>query len=136
MRIGADIDIRVAVRRDWLLETVKKNREEHHDVFTKAFERYRTALLEHVESNLEEFRDNPRAVQFKYFTGVRPEDHTADYDVVIAMLEKTEEPSITLTGSDFRRFVQDEWDWTAQFVNFSNAYGVSTKFDERIPDGV
>lgn len=122
------IDLKVTVESAWLLETVTKNMQEHTAIYEKAFARYRDALLDFTEKELEKFRTN-KSNTVSWFNGPRPTDHTADYDVVIQMLQEGTDNTLTLTASDFRRFVLDRWDWTDAFVSTSNAYGVSTKFD-------
>jgi hypothetical protein len=53
-----------------------------------------------------------------------PKDQTKDYDRIIGMLEADTEPTITLDEADYRRYVQDEWDWTSQWKTTNAAYGV------------
>lgn len=125
-----DVDIRVKVSKQWLIETVKKNRDDHRGIFEKAFKKYREAVLKYFEEELAKVRSG-QEVTARWFSGVRPEDHTLDYDLVLSMLSRSTEDEVQVTGSDYRRFVQDNWEWTAQFVSTSNAYGVSTKFDNQ-----
>lgn len=126
---GIDIDLEVKVKRGWLIGVVQKNRDEHRDTFTKAHQKYQDAIIKWLTEYLEEARTTKRDITVKYFQGAQPEDHTIDYDLVLDMLKNGSEDTINITGSDYRRFVLDRWDWTQQFVSASNAYGVSTKFD-------
>jgi hypothetical protein len=52
----------------------------------------------------------------------RPEDHTRDYDRVIAMLERHQGEAIDLLEDDFAMYVQDDWAWKAQFLASNSGY--------------
>ena len=43
-----------------------------------------------------------------------PEDHTADYDAAIEMLEWHEEPQVVLSVHEFQCYVRNKWDWTSR----------------------
>lgn len=110
----------VTVRRHDLLEKLKTNREGHRALFLKAQEGYRSALILALDSAL---RDAQRDIAYRtYITLVAPEDHTSDYDTVIAMLEMSIEPEITVEQREFQCYVLDKWDWAAHALFLNSTY--------------
>jgi hypothetical protein len=106
-----------------LLEKMRVNREGHADVFERATAKYRKRMEEHLEQMLDDVR-NRRPVSHRIDMPV-PEDHTIDYDRVIAMLEMSIEDVIVLFEQDFNCYVMDQWAWTAAFTATSTAYLVN-----------
>lgn len=108
----------VKVRRTHLLESIKVNRDKHRDVFLKAQEGYRTMVIEELDRMLQEAKDGKpikRAISL-----VEPQDHTEDYDRVIAMLEMSVDNEIEIDSTSFDQYVNDRWSWK-QFAESTNA---------------
>jgi len=58
--------------------------------------------------------DGPRQHWMTF--GMRPPvNHERDYTQLIEMLEMAQETEIKLDGSQFRQWVQDEWEWKNEF---------------------
>jgi hypothetical protein len=55
----------------------------------------------------------------------RPEDHTADYNRAIKMIEMHEGDTITLGEDEFAQLVMDDWAWKRQFLDSSAMYSLS-----------
>jgi hypothetical protein len=51
-----------------------------------------------------------------------PEDHTKDYDHIIAMVEMSVDDLFELNQNDFARYVLDDWEWKAAFTQSVMAY--------------
>ena len=118
---------RVTVPRLQLLEKIKANRENHRALFLKAQEGYRERVLEELDHMLRLARDGG---QLRVRVGLdAPEDHTDDYDRVIAMLEMSVEETITIDALSFDNYVRDHWAWSdaALFKNSTYASGGSIK---------
>jgi hypothetical protein len=115
----------VTVGTPALLERLKANREGHRALFLKAQDGYRAAVILALDKAL---RDAQHDVAYRtYIALVAPEDHTSDYDTVIAMLEMSVEPTITVEQREFQSYVLDKWDWAAhaKFLNSTYAGGGS-----------
>jgi len=115
----------VNVSRFKLLETLRKNREGHRELFLKAQEGYKQKVIAALDQALTEAREG---VAYRTFIQLHaPEDHTKDYDTVISMLEMSVDPEIVIDRGEFQQFVQDQWDWSAhaRFVNTTYADGGS-----------
>lgn len=103
----------VTIKKEILLERVRQNRDAHRKLIQKAREGHRArAILEFEEQLLRakagrRFKTDLRLIE--------PEDHTGDYDRLIEMLELSANDLIALRERDFRRYVQDDWDWKEEF---------------------
>lgn len=113
----------VKVNKAELLEKMNANRDGHADVFLKATVKYRERMQAHLETMLDDVKHH-RPVSHRIDMPV-PEDHTHDYDRVIAMLEMSIEDVITLSEQDFNCYVMDQWAWTASFTGNTTSYLVN-----------
>jgi hypothetical protein len=114
-----------------LLTILKKNRKAHHAIFEEAVEGYRKEAVSLLEKNISLLREN-RTHRIAAYLQV-PEDHTRDYDRVIAMVEITSDRVVTLQERDFQAYVMDDWDWKRQFLTSNSLYSSTAKkvLDER-----
>lgn len=97
---------RVTVKKDQLLEAIKRNREGHRAEFLTAQDGYRAAVITALDSMLEEARNGKRIRRVVEL--VEPQDHTKDYDRVIKMLEMSTADEVTVTEQQFSNYVLDE----------------------------
>lgn len=99
----------VTVSKHDLVAILKKNRSTHRSAFEKAFRGYCDECIKVLEENLEALRrGEPRVVVFNERA---PEDHTSDYDRVLAMLDMSVDSNVQLSNEEFANYVQDDWDW-------------------------
>ena len=110
----------VTVKKGWLLGVVTENREKHHEQYEKAFAGYRRDCIKCLEDNLAALKDGSRERVF--ITETAPEDHTKDYDRVIAMLSASVDTEIDLDASEFDNYVQDDWNWKQNWVTSNTKY--------------
>jgi len=103
-----------------LLEKLRTNREEHRSMFLKAQEVYRTAMIAELDRALQDAREGRDIVRM--FRLPVPEDHTADFDTVIEMLEWEQGKTIKLAHHDFQQYVQNQWGWRASFAANTQSY--------------
>jgi len=115
----------VTVEREALLARIKENRAKHRDVFLKAIERYREAVIRELEASLAAAREGKRIRTS--ISLIEPMDHTREYDQVIDMLGMSVEKNITLSQREFSQYARDEWQWKEQFSNTANSYGISAE---------
>ena len=110
----------ISVDKDQLIKTLKKNRKKHVGIFEKAQVAYRERVVQWLDQTLDDAK-NGREFQ-TFITLPQPENHTADFDTAIEMLEWDKSPEVTLTQRDFQRFVQNQWEWRASFAANTQAY--------------
>jgi hypothetical protein len=115
----------VKVKRTDLLEKIKANRDGHRDLFLKAQEGYRLDFIAELEQHLKDARERKkisRAVSLP-----EPQDHTEDYDAVIAMLEMSVDEVIELDASSFQQYVLDKWSWKRMVDVTNTAYAAKIR---------
>ena len=78
-----------------LRERVKAKRSEHRREFEKAMDRYRNLVTKELDEILERLGRGERVTVVSRWP--IPEEHTADYDNVVDMLEHTMDSQIELT---------------------------------------
>lgn len=113
----------ITVKKSELLEKIAVNRENHRNVFKDGQEVYRERMIAELDSMLADAkagRKIRRAVSL-----IEPEDHTADYDRIIAMLAMSVDDEVELDEHDFQRYVMDQWGWNASFENSTAMYAAS-----------
>lgn len=124
----------VTVNKQELKEILIKNRTEHRDIFTAALARYREELAKVLEEQLALLKDNKPANTKKITALTEPKDFTKEYDRAIKMLDMETAPHVVLDYNDFRRLVQDEWDWSHAWAVSNSRYTSSSKFDPYVND--
>lgn len=110
----------VRVGKEKLREIMQHNRDEHRGIYERAIEGYKQAAVRFFEHQLDRARDG-KTFQ-RAFGEPMPEDHTEDYDTILAMLDLSEDDDVVLTEHAFRQYVQDEWGWKQQFNTVSSNY--------------
>ena len=110
----------VCVDRDEYLARLRANRENHRAVFDEAIEGYQNRLMTELERRV---RDLKRGRQINQYIGLpEPEDHTHDYDRVIAMAEMSVRDTVELSEDEFAMYVMDQWRWKQSFSDSTEMY--------------
>lgn len=110
----------VTVDRDDFLAKVQENRNNHRAVFEEALEGYRSRMIHELERRLRDMRRGRRIDQ--YIGLPEPEDHTDDYDRILAMAAMSVDDTVTLTEDEFAQYVMDQWRWKQSFTDTAMAY--------------
>lgn len=110
---------KVVVNRDELLNTLKKNREEHAADYAEAVTGYQKVAIKKMRKHLK-LAKTGEVIQCLNL--IVPQDHTSDYDRAIKMLEMSVDTEIVLTEHDFKQLVLDDWQWKAQTLQASAFY--------------
>ena len=111
----------VKVNKEELLTILKFNRERHQEIYKKAFVGYREEVIQHLEFILSEILEKDGKINTKIDLIV-PQDHTAEYDRIIGMLEMSVDETIEIDGTEYRQYILDEWDWSKNFSSTSSSY--------------
>lgn len=106
--------------RTELLEKLKANLETHKKIVEEARAGYIEKAKVAVAARLEEL--NGGKVVALSFHLSPPQDYSEVYKTTIGMLEMSKDENITLTADEFRQLVQDEWDWTDNFLVSNRVY--------------
>jgi hypothetical protein len=110
----------VLVSRDEVLDILRANMTGHRAEFLKAQEGFRRRAIAELDRMLADARAGNEVVLSVHLP--RPEDHTADYEREIRMLELSREPEIRLRAQLFDQIVMDRWGWSAAFSATNSAY--------------
>ena len=112
----------VRVAKSKLLAILKKNRAEHREVFIQAQKTFRVVAIKALDAQLKSAR---KGRPFELANLVRltaPEDHTADYDRSIQMLEMSVDTEIVVDEREFQNYVQDIWNWSREWATSNMRY--------------
>lgn len=110
----------ITVNKTELREQVQVNRDAHRAIFEQAVKLYNERLLDALQARVERVRLGQKINL--YITLPVPEDHTKDYDRILAMLDMELADTIVVTQSEFAQYVMDDWSWKESFMNNSTAY--------------
>lgn len=110
----------ITVSKTQLLDALRLNRDEHITIFDKAVEVYKQRIIEELERNLADARAGRKVSRVIMLP--EPENHTADFDTAIKMLEWEQSDTIELERRDFMRYVENRWEWAASFAGNTQSY--------------
>jgi hypothetical protein len=108
------------LNKDALKAILEGNRAQHWKTFLKAQQGFRTRVIAELDRRLEDARAG-RKIDLS-FGLPEPQDHTADYDREIRMLELETEDVVILSAHLFDQLVMDNWGWSATFTATNSAY--------------
>jgi hypothetical protein len=110
----------VKVNREQLEQKVQENRNAHRAVFEDAQKNYRDLVIEELDKMLADARSGRKIIRAVLLP--EPEDHTEDYDRVLAMLDMSVDEVIELEEEDFKCYVLDQWGWQRSFASNTMRY--------------
>ena len=116
----------VKVDKAELLEKLRENRNAHRAIFEEALKGYHKRVIKLLQKHIDRARKNKR--EQVYVSIPFPEDHTDDYDAIIAMVEMSLDNEIELDQQSFRQYVLDEWHWKGQFLSTNSAYSKTAAY--------
>jgi len=112
----------VRVDKAKLLAILKKNRAEHRSVFLEAQKTFRVVAIKALDAQLKAARTNKPFELGRLVALTAPEDHTADYDRSIQMLEMSVDEHIMVDEREFQNYVQDIWNWSRDWATSNMRY--------------
>ncbi len=103
-----------------LITILKKNRDQHREIFEEACEGYQKRMIAHLQTML---NDVKRRASVSHHIGMSiPIDQTPDYDRAIRMLDMCVDDVIELNEQTFANYVMDDWNWTNNFLASNTRY--------------
>ena len=108
----------VTVNKVELLAILRDNRKRHYEMFLRAQEGYRKAVIKQLDQMLANAKEGKPIRLF--FSMPEPVNHVKDYDRIIRMLELNVTEQVTISESKFNQYVMDEWSWS-EFANSTNS---------------
>jgi hypothetical protein len=113
-------DEKFEVPKEKLLEILKTNRTAHVAAYKEASTVWQKEAIEEMEKNLRIAHESGHIIQGTMLD--KPKHHTKDYSDVIGLLELSSDTSVSLGFSDYRKYVNDEWDWKRGFETANSQY--------------
>lgn len=114
----------ITVDKANLLSTLRANRDAHHAEYEEAVEVYKRRFVVEAQHFADDAINRSKAgIPFDAFMWLPvPEEHTDDYDRVIALMEWELADTVELSESDFRCYVLNEWGWMSSFTANTRSY--------------
>lgn len=116
----------ITVSKEELINTLEGNRAEHREIFEKAQAVYREKVIAELDRALDDAKNGRRIIRFINLP--EPEDHTNDFTTAIEMLSWHQGDQVDLDRRDFKRYVQNRWEWDSSFA--ANTQSYSAMLDE------
>lgn len=104
--------MRVKFKVDVIRQKVRENKDKHVKEYDEAKADYKRLAVEALEKELARVRDGGKA---GWGLPTHPTSYQSAYDTVLNMFEMTTETDVELDELSFKRYIQDEWEWTAGF---------------------
>lgn len=112
----------IKVDKAKLLKIIKKNRAEHGGAFEEAQKTYREVAIKAMDEQMRLAREGG-PFQLRVLVSLEaPQNHTADYDRSIQMLEMSVEQEIVVSEQEFQQYVQDIWGWSRDWATNTSNY--------------
>ena len=106
-----------------LVNILTNNKDNHVLKYNEAFAKFLEKKKKLINTYNEKinYGENVDIQELIYLENDRPRNYLKDYDQAINMLLYHEQPTIEIELSDYRKFVDDNWDWKDRFeTNYSN----------------
>jgi hypothetical protein len=110
----------VKIKRDELLDHLRKNREAHVVEFKEAWENYVKEAIAEMKHNLKVAQKEGKIN--RSIDLVVPVSYSESYDRAITMLEWTQDEIVELDQNEFEQYVRDNWQWKQIFGATASLY--------------
>lgn len=108
--------------REKLLKALHANKQKHADEHKAAMLVYKERAEEALKGQLSNiYRGKEFSLDFKL---IEPKSYEESYDDAISMIEFCQDESIQLDQSQYKKFVQDKWEWQQSFGMTKTLYGI------------
>jgi len=110
----------VRIKRSELTSALESNLKQHRSDLEESLANYRKLCLKKLSDYAKRIRagENTKIGFFE----TPPEDHSEDYETVLAMLSMSQDDVIEIEQADFRRYVMDQWEWQEEWKAKSMQY--------------
>jgi hypothetical protein len=115
-------DLVVDIHKTLILNVLRANRDAHRAIFVEALGRYHELLEQTLATRIEAIRERPDKPVKLLINLPTPEDHTRDYDRVIAMIERHQGQTVSMSEQKYANYMDDEWDWTRAWAGTTKSY--------------
>jgi hypothetical protein len=112
----------VSVKKEELLKILESNKNNHHESYEIAVEKWRSGVRKELDKFSKKLDDKKSGV-FQIFISLPvPEEHIDDYDRTIRMVKLDTRDILVLEEEDARHYLEDEWNWSRSFLSNTMSY--------------
>lgn len=115
-----EMDVKLKFKVSELVTTIKKNRDEHEEIYKESMEGYRKKLVEELEKKLADAKEGKDVSH--HIDLYRPTNNLDDYDNIILYLDMAKDEYVELSTPDFNRYVRDQWNWKKEFLSSNSVF--------------
>lgn len=115
-----NISMKVSCKTEELLEKIRENKSAHAAIVEEAKRGFAEKARAVLEAHLSKLESG--ALKELRISLASPRDHTREYETIIKMLELHRSSHIELNADEVRMFVEDQWDWTEEFLQTNSMY--------------
>jgi hypothetical protein len=108
----------IKVKKEKLIEQIRKNKENHIKEYDKAIVAYKEEALKQLKKQIERVEEGALDAKLELIT---PINNAENYDKIIEMFEWEVEEVVELEQNEFNEYVQDETEFAMQ-AKFSNTF--------------
>lgn len=112
----------LTISRTKLLEYLNSYRVTHQKEYRSVLEEYRKTVIVLLKDYSEKY-GNGKLVKLSFPS--KPKTHVSDYDIIIDLINASDEDNFILSENQYRQYCGNEWDWTIGFDATKNLYGVN-----------
>jgi hypothetical protein len=113
-------ELPIYVDRGLLMTKLRDNLAEHRAIFNRAIEKFRVEAVRQLNKRIDEIASGESTNTLVHLPV--PEDHSADYERAIRMLEHHQRDEVQLTEATYRQFFDDDWDWKERWRGTTASY--------------
>lgn len=114
----------VTVRKIELITRLTENLEAHKADFKEAHEAWKVESIKFHQARIHDIENDISvgALAQDKLEPAEPASFIKNYNQALEMLQMEVSEEVTITGHEFRQYVQDEWDFTSHFRNTVSGY--------------
>lgn len=119
----------VKVKKEELLKVIRENLKKHQEAFAAAWAEFVKDYKDLAGKMIEKIdQANPQSKPSMAISLLVPEDHSADYERVIKMLEMSVDEEVRLEQHEASSYLMDEWQWKERWAENTMSYASKSGF--------
>jgi hypothetical protein len=111
----------VTVKKEALLLKLKENRITHEKEYDEMMKNYHNKVISGLETLLSKAMLNAKN-PVTHLDLPQPKSYLSEYDLIISMIEMSMDSNFTLTQTEYKNYVLNEWNWSGQFDMLKTTY--------------
>lgn len=119
------ISVNITAKKADILAQLEKNLEAHGKMVTEARDGYIKKAETELAKRMAQIKEGK--IVALTFTLKVPKDYSSVYKTMIGMLKAHTGEEITLSATEYRQLIEDEWDWIRDFAGSNAGYSASTR---------